>query len=270
MTPELRKRLEDAVTLSELEDIYLPYRPRRRTRATIAREKGLEPLAEIIFRQETDNTTGIAENYVGGEVASADEAIAGASDIIAEWISENEEARKEMRKLYEKEAVIRSVVIKGKEAEGKKYFDYFDWSELLCKCPSHRYLAMRRGENEGFLRLSIAPDDSKALRILEKLFIRKNNRSADILRATINDSWKRLLGPSMESEFRNIAKERADDEAIKVFADNLRQLLLAPPLGEKNVLAIDPGYRTGCKIVCLDRQGNLLHNETIYPHTPQS
>jgi len=270
MTPELRQRIDDALTLTELEDIYLPYRPKRRTRATIAREKGLEPLARLIYEQTEKDPVAKAAEFLNEQVANADEAISGACDIIAEWISEDEEARKQIRELFEKEAIIYSNVIKGKETEGIKYSDYFDWSEPLRKCPSHRYLAMRRGEKEGYLRLSILPDDEKALKILENLFVKNNNKCSLLVRDTIRDSWKRLLAPSIENEFRNIAKERADDEAIKVFADNLRQLLLAPPLGEKNVLAIDPGYRTGCKIVCLDRQGNLLHNETIFPHPPQN
>ena len=270
MTPELRQKIEDALTLAELEDIYLPYRPKRRTRATVAREKGLEPLAAIIFEQAEKDPYLKAKEFINEQVLTVDEAIAGACDIIAEWISEDEKARKQMRDLFEKEAVIFSSVIKGKEKDGIKYSDYFSWSEPLKKCPSHRYLAMRRGENEGFLRLSISPDEKKAIRLLENLFVKGNSSSSELVRKALSDSWKRLLGPSMETEFRNISKERADDEAIKVFADNLRQLLLAPPLGEKNVLAIDPGYRTGCKIVCLDRQGNLLHNETIYPHPPQN
>jgi len=270
MTPELRQRIEDALTLAELEDIYLPYRPKRRTRATVAREKGLEPLAAIIFEQAEKDPYLKAKEFINEQVLTVDEAIAGACDIIAEWISEDEKARKQMRDLFEKEAVIFSSVIKGKEKDGIKYSDYFLWSEPLKKCPSHRYLAMRRGENEGFLRLSISPDEKKAIRLLENLFVKGNSSSSELVRKALSDSWKRLLGPSMETEFRNISKEHADDEAIKVFADNLRQLLLAPPLGEKNVLAIDPGYRTGCKIVCLDRQGNLLHNETIYPHPPQN
>lgn len=270
MTPELRQRIEEALTMSELEDIYLPYRPKRRTKATIAREKGLEKLALIIFDQKENNPLARAEEFINDRVNSAEEAIEGACDIIAEWISENQEARKQMRNLFEKEAVIYSTVVKGKESEGIKYSDYFEWSELLRKCPSHRFMAMSRGENEGFLRLSITPDENKALKLLENIFIKGNNPSSELVKETIRDSWKRLLGPSMETEFRNIGREKSDDEAIKVFAENLRQLMLAPPLGEKNVLAIDPGYRTGCKIVCLDRQGNLLHNETIYPHPPQN
>ncbi len=270
MTPELLTRIEAAMTMAELEDIYLPFRPKRRTRATIAKEKGLEPLAEIIFRQEETDPEKIAEGFVNEQVEDINAAIAGAKDIIAEWISENETARMRLRLLYEKEAIIYSKVIKGKEAEGNKFSDYFEWSEPLKKCPSHRLLAMRRGEEEGFLRLTMEPGEDHALDILRSVFIKATNQSSEIVGEAVADSWKRLLSASMETEFRNISKEKADEEAIRVFADNLRQLLLAPPLGEKNILAIDPGFRTGCKIVCLDRQGNLLHNETIYPHPPQN
>jgi uncharacterized protein len=270
MTPELMQKLQSAETMSELEDIYLPYRPKRRTRATVAREKGLEPLAEIIFKQEETDLSHKAEEFVTDDVKTKEEALAGACDIIAEWINEDESARKRLRKLFEKEAVIYSRVVKGKETEGIKFSDYYDWSEPLRKCPSHRLLAMRRGEEEGYLKLSIEPVEENAIDILKSLFVKGNNDSSGLVMAAAEDSWKRLLSSSMETEFRNISKETADEEAIKVFADNLRQLLLASPLGEKNVLAIDPGFRTGCKIVCLDRQGNLLHNETIYPHPPQN
>jgi len=270
MTPELMLKIESALTMSELEDIYLPFRPKRRTRATIAREKGLEPLASIILEQKEQNPEQKAAEFLNDQVLTVEDAIAGASDIIAEWISENEKARKQMRRLFEKEAVIYSKAVKGKESEGMKFSDYFDWSESLGKCPSHRLLAMRRGEEEGFLRLTIEPDEKSALDILNSLFVKGINDSSGIVAEAVKDSWKRLLSSSMETEFRNISKEKADEEAISVFADNLRQLLLASPLGEKNVLAIDPGYRTGCKIVCLDRQGSLLHNETIYPHPPQN
>jgi uncharacterized protein len=270
MTPPLRQKIEDALTIGELEDIYLPYRPKRRTRATIAREKRLEPLAEIIFEQKEHDPELRAREYLNDNVASIEEALAGACDIIAEWINENEQARKRLRYLFDKEAVIYSVVVKGKENEGMKFRDYFDWSEPLRRCPSHRLLAMRRGEEEGFLRLSIVPSEENALKILDSLFVISRNRSSLLVAETVKDCWKRLLSPAMETEYRRISKERADEEAISVFAENLRQLLLAPPLGEKNVLAIDPGFRTGCKIVCLDRQGNLLHNETIYPHPPQN
>jgi len=270
MTPELRQKIDSAITMSELEDIYLPYKPKRRTRATIAREKGLEPLAVIIMDQKENNPALKAEAFLNDDVATVDDAIAGASDIIAEWISEDEKARKQLRYLFDKEAYIYSRVIKGKEAEGIKFSDYYDWSEPLKKCPSHRLLAMRRGEDEGFLRLSVEPVEENAIDILISIFIKGRNASSDVVREAVKDSWKRLLSSSMETEFRNISKEKADNEAINVFAENLRQLLLGSPLGEKNVLAIDPGFRTGCKVVCLDRQGTLIHNETIYPHPPQN
>jgi uncharacterized protein len=270
MTPGLRQKIEAALTMAELEDIYLPYRPKRRTRATIAREKGLEPLAVIIMDQEENDPYLKAGEFLNDDVTSVNDAVAGASDIIAEWINEDEKARKQLRYLFEKEAVIYSKVVKGKEAEGIKYSDYYDWSEPLKKCPSHRLLAMRRGEEEGFLRLAVEPVEVNALDMLDKIFIKGKNASSDIVANAIKDSWKRLLSSSMETEFRNISKEKADIEAITVFAENLRQLLLGSPLGEKNVMAIDPGFRTGCKVVCLDRQGNLIHNETIYPHPPQN
>ena len=270
MTPELRKKVEDAVTMSELEDIYLPYRPKRRTRATIAKEKGLEPLAVLIMEQKVNDPSVKAEAFLNDDVATIEDALAGACDIIAEWINEDEKARRQLRYLFEKEAIVYSKVIKGKEAEGIKFSDYYDWSEPLKKCPSHRLLAMRRGEEEGFLRLSVEPDEEHALDILNSIFIKGRNGSSDIVTSAVKDSWKRLLSSSMETEFRNISKEKADIEAITVFAENLRQLLLGSPLGEKNVLAIDPGFRTGCKVVCLDRQGNFVHNETIYPHPPQN
>jgi len=270
MTPDLKERIENALTLSGLEDIYLPYRPKRRTRATIAREKGLEPLADIIFRQQEANPLLRAEGFINENVRTPADAIAGASDIIAEWISEDENVRKQLRRLYEKEAVIFSKAVKGKETEGIKFSDYYDWSEPLKKCPSHRLLAMLRGEEEGFLRIAVEPEEKNAMDLLISILVRGNNESSAIVRDAVKDSWKRLLSSSMETEFRKLAKEKADDEAINVFAENLRQLLLASPLGEKRVLAIDPGFRTGCKIVCLDSQGNLLHNETIYPHPPQN
>jgi protein Tex len=270
MTPELRKKIDDAVTMSELEDIYLPYRPKRRTRATIAKEKGLEPLAVLIMEQKENDPANKAEAFLNDDVATVADAISGASDIIAEWINEDEKARRQLRYLFEKEAVIYSTVVKGKEAEGVKFSDYYDWSEPLKKCPSHRLLAMRRGEEEGFLRLSVEPDENHALDILNTIFIKGRNGSSDIVSGAIKDSWKRLLSSSMETEFRGISKQKADIEAINVFAENLRQLLLGSPLGEKNILAIDPGFRTGCKVVCLDRQGNFIHNETIYPHPPQN
>ena len=270
MTPELLQRIKAADTMAELEDIYLPYRPKRRTRATIAREKGLEPLAEIIFKQLENDPSHKAEEFLNDSVPDVEEALAGACDIIAEWISEDETSRKKLRYLFDKEAVIYSKVVKGRESEGIKFSDYYEWSEPLKKCPSHRLLAMRRGEEEGFLKLSLEPDEDNAIDMLNGLFIKGKNESSKLVEGAIKESWKRLLSSSMETEFRNISKEKADEEAIKVFVDNLRQLLLASPLGEKNVLAIDPGFRTGCKIVCLDKQGTLVHNEAIYPHPPQN
>ena len=270
MTPELLSKINNAVTMSELEDIYLPYRPKRRTKATIAREKGLEPLAEIILKQNEANPEAVAQKFLNDQVPDVDDALAGAKDIIAEWINEDEKTRRQMRLLFDREAFVISRVIKGKETEGIKYSDYFDWSEPLKKCPSHRLLAMRRGEEEGFLRITIEPEEDKAVKLIDDNFIRGRNESSRLVSEAASDCWKRLLSSSMETEFRNISKEKADEEAIKVFTDNLRQLLLSSPLGEKNVLAIDPGFRTGCKIVCLSRQGNLVHNETIYPHPPQN
>ena len=270
LTNELRKRIEDCYNPIELEDIYLPYKPKRRTKATIAREKGLEPLAEIIMQQHEQNINGVAERFKTVEVPTIEDALAGARDIIAEWISENERARNIVRRHFKRSAVIKSKVVKGKETEGVKYSNYFAWDEPVIKCASHRFLAMRRGQTEGFLKVSIAPNADDVLDDLSAAFIKFDNASADQVDLAIEDSYKRLIEPSIENEFTSELKAKADDEAIRVFADNLRQLLLAAPLGQKNVLAIDPGYRTGCKLVCLDSQGNLIHNETIYPHAPQN
>ena len=270
MTPELLSRINDALTLSQLEDLYLPYRPKRRTRASVAREKGLEPLALWLLEQMPGAPEDEAEKYLGENVGSIDDALAGARDIIAEKVSENEQVRGNLRILYEREAVISSRVIKGKEEEGNKFSDYFEWSEPLRRCPSHRLLAMRRGEEEGFLKLSVMPREEEAIQLVEKHFVKAHNLAAAEVSEAVKDSWSRLLAPSMETEFRKVSKDKADEEAIRVFADNLRQLLLSPPLGEKCVMGIDPGYRTGCKLVCLDRQGALLHNDVIYPHPPQN
>jgi protein Tex len=270
LTPELQTRIESCFDTNELEDIYLPYKPKRRTRATIAREKGLEPLAKILMKQFEADPENRALGFLNDQVADTEEALTGARDIIAEWINENATARNIVRNSFIKEAVITSKVVKGKEEEGAKFRDYFDSGEPLKKCPSHRLLAMRRGDNEGFIKLSITPDEEKTLSRLENYFIKSNNESGYQVSLAVKDSYKRLLAPSIETEFFASSKELADAEAIKVFAENLRQLLLAPPLGQKRVLALDPGYRTGCKVVCLDAQGNLLHNETIYPHPPQS
>ncbi|MBL7971818.1 MAG: RNA-binding transcriptional accessory protein [Prolixibacteraceae bacterium] len=269
LTPELKKRIEDCFDPTELEDIYLPYKPKRRTRAMIAREKGLEPLAKIIMKQFESDVEHKAHSFVNEKVGSVEEALAGARDIIAEWINENEKARAIVRREFDRGALITCKVIKGKEDEAAKYHDYFDWSEPLKKCPSHRLMAMRRGENEGFLRVSVAPENEEPIQRLKRFFITSRNDCANQMELAVTDAYKRLLEPSIETEFSGLSKEKADEEAIRVFSDNLRQLLLAAPLGQKRVLALDPGYRTGCKVVCLDAQGNLLHNETIYPHKPQ-
>jgi len=272
LTSEIEKQINEAQTLSELEDIYLPYRPKRKTRATIAIAKGLEPLAKIIMAQRPIDLETKAFQFISDEkqVASAEEAIAGARDIIAEWVNESTISRRRMRNFFTKDARIYSKVSKGKDMEGVKYESWFKWEEPLSKAPSHRILAMLRGENEGILKIAITPDEEQAIEILDKIFIKEDNECSTQVKIAIKDGYKRLLQPSMETEMRQWAKEKADGEAIRVFAENLRQLLLSPPLGQKNVLAIDPGYRTGCKVVCLDRQGTLLHNETIYPHPPQS
>jgi uncharacterized protein len=269
LTPELQKRIENCFDPTELEDIYLPYKPKRRTRAMIAREKGLEPLAKIIMKQFEKNLDGRVQSFINDQVESVDDALAGARDIIAEWVNENERARGIVRREFDRGAFITCKVVKGKEEEGAKYSDYFDWKEPLRKCPSHRLMAMRRGEKEGFLRVSVTPESEEPVDRLKRFFINSNNACTDQMELAIEDSYKRLLEPSIETEYSNLSKDKADDEAIRVFADNLRQLLLAAPLGQKRVLAIDPGYRTGCKVVCLDAQGNLLINDTIYPHPPQ-
>jgi len=272
MTDDLLRQINQAVVMSELEDIYLPYRPKRKTRATIAIDKGLEPLAKVIMVQNNIDVEERANKFVNAQkgVNSTIEALAGARDIIAEWINESKPARERIRNLFVRESVITSKVAKGKTEEGNKYENYFEWEENLMKAPSHRVLAMIRGENEGFLKINISPSEEKALEILARIFVKADNDSSEQVLIALKDSYKRLLAPSMETELRNIAKEKADAEAIRVFAENLRQLLMASPLGQKNVLAIDPGFRTGCKVVCLDKQGKLLHNETIYPHPPNS
>lgn len=272
MTPQLEKEISAATTLTELEDIYLPYKPKRRTRATIAREHGLEPLATLIMRQMPVDPEEKAEEFIDPEksVNSVEEALAGARDIIAEWVSEDKTARERMRTVFTREATIKSKPVKGKELEGILYQNYYDVQENLMRAPSHRVLAMFRGEEEGFLKLAIDPGEDTPINTLKRIFIKSTNKSAHQVELAIADSYKRLLKPSIENEMRQIVKEKADLEAIRVFTINLRQLLLAAPLGQKMVLAIDPGFRTGCKVVCLDRQGNLLHNETIYPHPPQN
>ncbi len=268
LTPELMILLRGAETLSKLEDIYLPYKPKRRTKATIAREKGLEPLAILLFEQKQINVDVEANNYLSKEfdVKTADEALAGARDIIAEWVNENAEAREKIRQLFKEQATIKSKVFKSKEIEGEKFKDYFDWEERLMSCPSHRMLAMRRGENEDVLSISIAPPDDAALILLYNQFIRSKNASSEQVRLAVEDSYNRMMQVSIESEMRMFTKDLADEKAIQVFAENLRELLLASPLGQKAILAIDPGFRTGCKVVALDKQGKLLEDTVIYPH----
>ncbi|MCU4155448.1 RNA-binding transcriptional accessory protein [Carboxylicivirga sp. A043] len=270
LTLELKKKIEETFSLTELEDIYLPYKPKRKTRAVKAREKGLEPLAKIMMKQYERDIEGRAASFVNDEVADTDEALQGARDIIAEWVNEHKVGREIVRSVFDKEAVITSKVVKGKEEEGIKYKDYFEWSESLKRCPSHRFMAMRRGEKEGFLKLSVSPDADNCIHRLERFFVKGNTSASDQVSEAVADAYKRLLSSSIETEFTNLFTEKSDTEAIKVFAENLRQLLLASPLGQKRVLALDPGYRTGCKVVCLDAQGNLKENSTIYPHAPQN
>ena len=270
MTDELHAKIDATWSGTELEDIYLPYKPKRRTRAQIAREKGLEPLAKIIMSQKQPDPEVSAERFLSDDVLTTDDALAGARDIIAEWGNENSAVRNIVRNIFEREAVISSRVVKGKEEEGDKYRDYFEVSEQLRRISSHRLLAMRRGEAEGFLRIDISPEEEHVIKWLNRFFIKTNNGSGEQVGMAVADSYKRLLKPSIETEFAASSKEKADKEAIRIFEENLRQLLLSPPLGQKRILGIDPGFRTGCKVVCLDEQGSLLHNETIYPHPPQN
>ena len=272
LTPELEQRINDTWESVALEDLYLPFRPKRRTRAQIAREQGLEPLANLLLLQRERDPERAAEKFVTGDVTDVDMALRGAQDIIAEQVSEDERCRQQVRGAFRRMAVITSKVVKAKQDtdEAQKYRDYFDWNEPLKRCSSHRLLAMRRGEAEGILRISISPDDDECI---EKLISRYEARGYGnacwrLVAEAIEDGYKRLLKPSIETEFSNLSKERADDEAIHVFAENLRQLLLSAPLGQKRVMGIDPGFRTGCKVVCLDDQGNLLHHEAIFPHPP--
>ena len=268
LTTELEKRINDTWNPTELEDIYLPYKPKRKTRAEAARQKGLEPLATILMLQRENNLNARAASFVKGEVKDVEDALKGARDIIAEQVNEDERARNAVRNQFARQAEISAKVMKGKEEEAAKYRDYFDFSEPLKRCTSHRLLAIRRAESEGLLKVSITPDDEACIERLERQFVRGNNECSRQVNEAAIDAYKRLLKPSIETEFAAQSKEKADDEAIRVFAENLRQLLLAAPLGQKRVLAIDPGFRTGCKVVCLDAQGNLLHNENIYPHPP--
>lgn len=271
LTPELAAQINAATNIATIEDIYLPYKPKRKTRASEARKKGLEPLALLLLKQKTTDPEAEATQYLNAELelASVEDALAGARDIIAEIINENVEARTSMRNYFQQNAVFKSTVVKGKEEEGIKYKDYFDWNEPLKSSPSHRILAIKRGENEGFLKVESIPAEDGAIDILERKFLTANNASAKQVKLAIQDSYKRLLGPAMETEISRLSKDKADEEAIRVFAENARQLLLAAPMGEKNILAIDPGFRTGCKVVCLDKQGKLLENATVFPHNGQ-
>ena len=270
MTPELEQRIRDSWELTVLEDIYLPYKPKRRTRAQVAREQGLEPLAELLLMQREPHPEQAAKRFVSGDVADVATALKGAQDIIAEQVSEDERNRNLVRRAFGREAFIVSKVVKTKKDDDKaqKFSDYFDWEEPLKRCSSHRLLAMRRGESEGILRVSITIDDDEAVSRLQRNYVRGNGACQRLVAEAVEDGYKRLLCPSIETEFANLSKEKADEDAIKVFTENLRQLLLGAPLGQKRVMGIDPGFRTGCKVVCLDAQGNLLHHEAIFPHPP--
>lgn len=271
LTDELKKRIETCWDATLLEDMYLPYKPKRKTRAEVARKKGLEPLADLLLLQPFKQPEAAAKAFVKGEVADTDEALQGARDIIAERVNENERSRQTVRRSFECTGMIRSKVVKGKEAEAGKFRDYFDWSEPLKRCTSHRLLAMRRGEAEGYLRVGISPsDDDDCISRVERGYVKAGTPAAAQVGMAVADAYKRLLKPSIETEFAGASKGKADEEAIHVFANNLKQLLLAAPLGQKRIMGIDPGFRTGCKVVCLDAQGNLLHNETIFPHQPQN
>ena len=270
MTDELRRRIEDCWDANELEDIYMPFKPKRRTKAQMARELGLEPLSVILMMQRESNPEAAAKRFVKEGVKDVAAAIKGAQDIIAETVSEDERSRQQVRSAFRREAIISSKVVKAKAdtEEAAKFSDYFDFSEPLKRCSSHRLLAMRRGENEGILRISISADDEECIDRVKRFFIRGYGRCSSLVGEAVEDSYKRLLKPAIETEFANLSKEKADEEAINVFTENLRQLLLSAPLGQKRVMAVDPGFRTGCKVVCLDEQGNLLHHEAIFPHPP--
>ena len=272
LTPELQNKIEQSFDLQELEDLYLPYKKRKKTKADAAREKGLEPLAKMIMSQKSDDVAYLASKYLNKDVADEDEALQGARDIIAEWLNENLYIRKNLRRLFQRKAVISTKVVKAKkdEEDAQKFSQYFDWQEPLSRAPSHRLLAMLRAENEGFIKVSVDIDKEEALEIIENATLKSNNDCAKQIKLAITDAYKRLLEPAISNETLQEANEKADIKAIDVFAENLQQLLLAAPLGEKRILAIDPGYRTGCKVVCLDEKGDILHNETIFPHAPQN
>jgi len=268
-TKELEARLNACLNLQDLEDVYLPFRPKRKTRASVAREKGLEPLAKEIFLQRSNDLSGIARRYINKDVENTEAALQGARDIIAEWISEDESCRKFLRQQFERFGVLTTKLKRGKEEEGAKFSDYFSFEQALSRMPSHRVLAILRGAEQGILGIHVQPDEEKTMHQLERMFIRSKNDSAEHVQLALQDAYKRLLQPAMETDALNLAKEKADEAAVKIFASNLRQLLMAAPLGKKRILAIDPGFRTGCKLVCLDEFGDFLHNETIYPHAPQ-
>ena len=272
LTPELKQRIDASFDLQELEDLYLPYKKRRKTKADSAKEKGLEPLAKIIMSQKANDLQFLASKYLNNEVTSVEDALQGARDIMAEWINENGYVRKNLRRLFQRKAVISSKVVKAKKEEeaAQKFSQYFEWEESLGRIPSHRLLAMLRAEAEGFVKTKIDVDKDEALDLIENAILKSNNECTDQIAIAISDSYKRLLEPAISNETLQEAKQKADEKAIAIFSENLRQLLLAPPLGEKRILAIDPGYRSGCKVVCLDEKGDLLHNETIYPHAPQN
>lgn len=272
LIPELQQRIEESFDIQELEDLYLPFKKRKKTKADAAKEKGLEPLAKIIMSQKNNDLQFLASKYLNNEVNSEQEALQGARDIMAEWINENMYVRKNLRRLFQRKAVITSKVVKAKkdEEEAQKFSQYFEWEESLNRTPSHRLLAMLRAEAEGFVKTNVGIDKEEAIDFIEKAIIKSNNESSEQIALAIKDSYKRLLEPAISNEALQEAKEKADKKAIEIFSENLSQLLLAPPLGEKRILAIDPGYRSGCKVVCLDEKGDLLHNETLYPHAPQN
>lgn len=272
LTPELQQRIEESFDIQELEDLYLPFKKRKKTKADAAKEKGLEPLAKIIMSQKNDDVQFLASKYLNNEVSSEEEALQGARDIMAEWINENMYVRKNLRRLFQRKAVVTSKVVKAKkeEEDAQKFSQYFEWEENLSRTPSHRLLAMLRAEAEGFVKTNVGIDKEETIDFIEKAIIKSNNESSEQIALAIKDSYKRLLEPAISNEALQEAKEKADKKAIEIFSENLSQLLLAPPLGEKRILAIDPGYRSGCKVVCLDEKGDLLHNETLYPHAPQN
>ncbi len=270
LSDELKAKIAAAENLTDLEDLYLPYKPKRKTKASVARERGLEPLAATLMKQEIRDPEDFARRFVKGEVAGIEVALEGARHIMAEWVSERQAARQTARRLFSRKGTLTAKLIKTKEAEAEKYRDYFDFVEALSRIPSHRLLAVRRAEAEGLLRVGIAPPEEEAIEALERIFVKGRNAASEQVRMAVKDAYKRLIKPSIETEFQNDSKAKADEQAIAIFAENLRQLLLTPPLGQKRTLAIDPGFKSGCKVVCLDAQGKLLHNETVYPHPPQN